>query len=290
MCENNNNSLSETREIIHESAKTDENQDSVSETESSNSKILLVDDNPDILQYLDSILKTNYTVLTAKNGKEGLDAAFEVIPDLIISDIMMPVMDGYEMCKLIKNDERTSHIPIIMLTARTSEEKQLEGLETGANDYITKPFNSEILVRKIGNLLDIRDKMREKFWATGNPIESIISRNSNAAEQQFLEKLFQIIDNNIDNENFDVDNIVKEMTMSRAQLFRKIKAITDQTVAEFVYSYRLHKSADMLLYSGKSVSEVCYSVGFKNPSHFTTRFKKQFGVSPSDYVLKHKKG
>jgi signal transduction histidine kinase/ligand-binding sensor domain-containing protein/DNA-binding response OmpR family regulator len=247
-------------------------------------KILIVDDNADIRTYLKSELANDYTIIEAADGRSGYESATENIPDLIISDIMMPIMDGNEMSRLIKTDERTCHIPILLLTARTAEEKQVEGLETGADDYITKPFNVKILILKIHNVLETQKSLREKFWGNTLPVKPFKTKTANSTEQKFVQKLFEFIDINLDNDDLDILEVAREMNMSRAQLFRKIKALTNQTVSEFIFCYRLQKAANLLTEGEKSISEVCFAVGFKNPSHFSTRFKKHFGLTPSEYI------
>ena len=243
--------------------------------------ILIVEDHGDLRKYIRENLSDNYQVIEAPNGKEGLNKAIEVIPDLIISDVMMPEMDGYKFCKKIKTNEKTNHIPIILLTAKASTEDKLEGLELGADDYLIKPFNPEELKLRVRNLIKIREELRRKFSSQMvlKPAEVIVP----SSQVQFMEKLKDIIESNLEDENFGVDKLSDEMGMSRSQLHRKLKAITNQSSTEFIRNFRLQRAAQLILQDAGSMSEIAYKVGFNSQAYFNKSFQELFGCSPSQY-------
>ena len=249
--------------------------------ETQNAQILVIEDNDEIREFIKSSLVRNYTIETAENGTIGLEKAFENLPDLIISDVKMPGKDGLEICRILKSDERTSHIPIILLTARTTLVHQLSGLENGADIYLTKPFSLYMLKLNIRNLLAGRKAMRERFSQemTLEPTKIII----NPADEKFLKRIMQIIEDHIDDSEFDVDQLINEVGMSRRVLYKKLSSLTNMTAADFVRSVRLKKAALLLENGGFNVSEVAFAVGFNDPKYFTKSFKKQFGKSPRDY-------
>lgn len=258
----------------------------LSETEDSEGAkkplLLVVEDNADILWLLSGNLESEFTVLEAVDGSAGVKLATEHMPDLIITDLMMPRMDGYEFCKKLKTDVRTSHIPVIMLTAKANMDDKLEGLETGADDYITKPFEiKEVLVRS-RNLVEQRRNLREKFSKeiTLDPLDIVI----NSTDEEFLKKAMGIIERHMSNEEFDVIGLCEEMHMSRSTLFRKLDALTNQSPVEFIRTLRLKRAAVMLKEQYGNVSEVALEVGFSNPSYFAKMFKKAFSVSPSAFA------
>ncbi|TKG97303.1 hybrid sensor histidine kinase/response regulator [Puteibacter caeruleilacunae] len=243
--------------------------------------ILAVEDNPEILNYLHNLLGADYQVCKAENGKEGIEKAIQLIPDLIISDILMPEMDGYELCRTLKGNIRTSHIPIILLTAKSSEESQIEGLQTGAYEYITKPFNPKILVQKVSNIIDTIQKQKEHSKKISITEPEKIQLPS--MEEAFLQNLMDVLNQNLSDSRFEITNLCAEIGLSRMQLHRKLKAITGQSTAEFIRAYRFKKAA-MLLESGSmNVSEVMWEVGIESNSYFSRTFKSIYGVSPSDY-------
>lgn len=248
---------------------------------SGKSSILIVDDSKDVRIYLSGLLKSNYNIIEAKDGKEGIDLAAEISPDLIISDIMMPEMDGIEFCKRIKTDFRTSHIPVILLTAKVSDKSKIEGLETGADDYLTKPFNSAELFIRIKNLLEQRKRLKEKFGKDLNVNPSLITQNP--IDKEFLEKAFIIAGKNLDNPDFDAESFAKDLFMSLSQLRRKLKAVTGQAPGEFLRTYKLKRAAQMLLEKKLNVTQIALEVGFNSPSHFTKAFREQFNCLPSDF-------
>jgi signal transduction histidine kinase/DNA-binding response OmpR family regulator/ligand-binding sensor domain-containing protein len=246
------------------------------------SKILVVEDHADMRQYIREELEKEYEIIEAVNGEDGLNKALKHGPDLILSDIMMPNMDGLEFCKRIKSDERTSHIAVILLTARSSQEYKMEGLETGADDYVIKPFYSEELLLRIRNILETRKKFREKFGKTLQMEPETIAITS--VDQKFLKRAIDVIEEHIDDSEFNVEIFSKLVGMSRVSLYNKLKSLTNHSVQEFIFAIRLKRAAQLLKESGMTVTEIAYSVGFKDPSHFSKLFKKQFGVSPKGYI------
>ncbi len=239
--------------------------------------ILAVEDDKDLRQYLTMEIESQYAVIQASDGLSGYELAVDRIPDLIICDVKMQVMDGIEFCQRCKNDQRTSHIPIILLTAQISEELRREGLLAGADDYITKPFNPDMLKVRIENLLNIRRKMRESFSHKVylNPQEIQIS----SPDEQFIQKVIEIVEQNIADSGFSVDDLSYHAGLSRAQLYRKMQGLINQTPSDFIRTYRLQR-ARQLLGKGHSPSQVCYQIGFRDPSYFTKCFRKQFGCTP----------
>lgn len=244
--------------------------------------ILLVEDNHDIRTYMRDMLKDHYDVLESRNGSEGLAIAVDRLPNLIVSDVMMPVMNGIDLVSKLKTDQRTNHIPIILLTARGTLNHQVEGLETGADDYLTKPFNTSLLLIKIRNLLAIREKLKEKY-------SRIVSLQPNHEEVQdpddrFLQRLMHILEENIENSEFNVSSLVREIGMSRPVLFRKTKMLTGLSVIDLIRNVRL-KKAEMLLKQKKlSISEIAFTVGFSDPKYFSKSFRNQYGKPPSQYI------
>lgn len=244
--------------------------------------ILVVDDNPDIVEFVRSILERDYQLLYAFNGKQALDVANSKVPDLIISDLVMPEMDGNELCNKLKSRESTSHIPIILLTAISSEDSQIQGLKLGAIDYITKPFNEEILKHKIKSILNQRDKIRDnlkKSIYSLTPIEEL-----NSQDDKLFQKIIEIINRNIENECFCVEDLSKTLELNRTQLYRKVKAMTDLSVSDFIRSIKLKRAAELLLSKKFNVSEVAFMTGFKSQPNFTRAFTTHFGKSPTEFV------
>lgn len=243
--------------------------------------ILIVEDEDEIRQYLNNELQEQYRILSPPTTKEALDTAFNEIPDLILSDIIMPGIDGIEFCRRIKSDLRTEHIPVILVSARSEEKDRLEGLETGADDFIIKPFIMEELKLRIKNCINARVKLRQKFLKDFTSPPRLAGDYS--AEDRFISKALKIVNDNISSPDLDVDFFASEIGMSRAQLYRKFNALTNQTVKEFVRTVRLKKAAEMLESGKFNVSEVAYAVGFGDLPYFTRSFKAQFGINPSRY-------
>ncbi len=247
--------------------------------------LLLIEDNLEVLDFLQQVLHSDYRILTAGNGWEGWQRASSEIPDLILSDVTMPEMDGLVLSKKLKMDDRTSHIPLILLTARASQAHQVSGLELGVDDYITKPFNVEILKLKIRNLLDSRKKMRQKYsrMMTLEPQQIPI----NTQDEIFLHKLISIVEAHLDHPDFGVNMLASEVAMSTPVLYKKLKAVTDLSVNDFIKTIRLKKAAQLLISQPLAVYEVAYSVGFNDRKYFSREFKKYFGQTPSEYVSIH---
>jgi DNA-binding response OmpR family regulator len=243
--------------------------------------ILVVEDNPDVRDYIREPLQSHYTVIEAANGKEGIDKAKTIIPDLIISDIMMPETDGYELCGTLKKDIKTSHIPVILLTAKASEESIIEGLETGADDYITKPFSTKILEARVKNLIELRRQLHIKInrEMTLQPAEISVS----SMDQKFLKELQEMLEKNLADPEFNVEQLANKLYMSQSTLYRKILALTGETVIEFIRSYRLKRAAQLLKANFGNVTEVAFEVGFSNTAYFTKRFKEKFHRLPSQF-------
>jgi YesN/AraC family two-component response regulator len=241
----------------------------------------VVDDNVEIRNYVSSIFESTYQIKTASNGKEGLELALEEIPDIVISDVMMPVLDGFGFTKKLKENEITSHIPIILLTAKSDDKDKLEGVHSGADSYVIKPFNSQLLKATVTNLIENRRKLQSRFAQEVllRPKDIAIS----SADEQFLERLQKVMDEYLTNPDFSADQFSKEMGVSRMQLHRKLKAITGQTTSEFLRSQRLKLALNLLKDNKATISEIGYTVGFNDPSYFTKCFKQEFGTSPSDY-------
>ncbi|HMB64515.1 MAG TPA: tetratricopeptide repeat protein, partial [Eudoraea sp.] len=241
--------------------------------------VLLIEDNQDLRMYIREILSESYKVLEAAQGEEGVAMAREHIPDIVLSDLMMPKLDGLEVCRLLKEDMLTSHIPIILITAKSSREDKLEGLKSLADDYLTKPFDTEELLVRLRNLIDLRKKMQSYFSSGDILLPRKIQLNS--MDSIFMEKVTGHLEAEISNSLFGVVELAYAVGLSRSQLFRKIKAITNLTPNEFMRSFRLHRAMDILKQQGGSVSEVAYETGFQNPSYFSKCFQEQFGQSPS---------
>jgi len=244
-------------------------------------KILLVEDNRDIRKFILGCMEENYLILESENGAEGYEMAINSVPDLIISDVLMPVMDGHEFCRKIKTDIRTSHIPVILLTAYNTLENNIKGYETGADDYISKPFNARLLNARIRNLVETRKKLKEIFSKEIfiNPKRITL----NTLDEKFIEKAIDIVETNMADPEFSVVTLGRELGMSRTNLFRKMKALTDHSASEFIRSIRIKKAAQLLL-SGYNVSQVMYEVGISSRSYFNKCFYEQFKMTPSEYI------
>ena len=243
--------------------------------------LLIVEDNQDMRAYLRDFLKADYRLKEAGDGQEGFEIATEVIPDLIISDVMMPEMDGFELSQKLKTDERTSHVPIILLTARASGKSKLEGLETGVDDYVIKPFSARELQVRVKNLIEQRRKLRERFSReiTLQPEDIAIT----SVDEIFLKRVIETVEQNMCNPDFTADAFSRKIGMSRVQLHRKLKALTNQSTTEFIRSLRLKRATLLLKQKFGNIAQVAYEVGFNNLSYFTQCFRKQFGQLPSEY-------
>ena len=246
--------------------------------------ILIVEDNPDVISYISSFLENDYRILTAENGKEGLKKAIAKYPDLIISDVMMPEMDGFEMCRKIKTDERISHIPVILLTAKADLDSKIDGLEFGADDYVTKPFEARELQIRSKNLIEQRRKLREKFSQLIDLKPGDISASS--MDEQLMQRLLSVFEDHIDNPKFSIVEFAREVGISRVHLNRKLQALTNHSTHDFIRTLRLQRAARLLSNASGTVSEIAYKVGFNNLSHFSKAFRKHFGQLPSTFAKK----
>ena len=248
--------------------------------------VLIIDDDPELISFIKEDLQTRFRTYEATDGKTGFQKAIDVIPDIIISDIVMPEIEGIELCSMLKKDERTSHIPVILLTAKTSDEHLIKGLEIGADAYITKPFSLGVLQAHINNLLELRKKLKEKFSKDYFIDDSKLK--SENPDEKFLSKASEIIKKHLQDPDFNADILSKEIGMSRMQLYRKFRALTGQTVHEFIRRIRLQVASQLLLKKRITVTEVAFDVGFKDLTYFARCFRQQYGVSPSQYIAQKK--
>lgn len=249
--------------------------------------ILIIEDNADVQKFIAHTLQRKYEVLKASNGEEGVKMAIAHVPDLIISDVMMPVMDGYEACRRIKFNEKTSHVPVVLLTAKAGIEHKLEGLETGADDYLSKPFNAKELLARVKNLIETRKSLWEKYTGNdlANPQQTPIPGGHK--ENAFLLKIRNQVLDHLDDELFGVQELSKELAMSRTQLHRKLKALTNQSASQFMRNIRLQKGKEMLVTGEYNVAQVAYQVGFNSPTYFSSCFTEQYGYAPSEALRHH---
>jgi DNA-binding response OmpR family regulator len=243
--------------------------------------LLLVEDNQDMRAYIRSQLSGEYRVEEALNGQDGTQMASQLVPDLIITDLMMPKMDGMEFCQIIKTRPETSHIPVIMLTARAGIENKLAGLETGADDYLTKPFETRELMTRIRNLIVQRIRIREHYQAASPLIPEQLRVNS--LDRDFLERLQQLLENQYGDAEFGPKQMQEQLNMSKTQLHRKAKSLTGESPGELLRNFRLKRASQLLSQNADTVTQIAYSVGFNNLSYFARTFKERFGVSPSAF-------
>jgi signal transduction histidine kinase/DNA-binding response OmpR family regulator len=243
--------------------------------------VLTVEDQADIRNYISKHLKEDFRIMEAGNGLQGFETAIKYLPDLIVTDLIMPEMNGIELCRKLKTDERTSHIPIIMLTARSAMEDKLEGLETGADQYLTKPFHMKEFKLLVKNLIEQRKKLRERFSRDVRLEPRDIAITS--ADEKFLNRALGIIETHMGDFDFEVNIFQKEMAMSRMQLFRKIKALTNLSPTEFIRTIRLKRAVKLIEQSFGNMAQISYEIGFNNPSYFAKCFKEMYGCQPSDY-------
>ena len=244
--------------------------------------ILLVDDEEEILDFLERILKTKYQVFRSPNGREALELLKKEAIQLLVSDVMMPEMDGFELCRIIKSDLVHSHVPVILLTAKNTLQAKIEGLELGADAYIEKPFSKEHLLAQMASLLNNRNMIREYF--AGSPLVHIKSMAHSKADERFLEQLNDEICRHIEDLDLDVEKLARIMNMSRITLYRKIKAVSDLTPLELINITRLKKAASLLAEGDHKIYEVANMVGFSSQSNFARNFQKQFNMTPTEYM------
>jgi signal transduction histidine kinase/ligand-binding sensor domain-containing protein/DNA-binding response OmpR family regulator len=248
----------------------------------SKTTILVVEDNYDMREYIKESLLEKYTIEEAVNGEQGARVAQTIIPDLIISDLMMPKMDGNELARILKNDERTSHIPIIILTAKSGQENKIEGLLTGADDYLTKPFDLKELRVRVENLINIRKKLQEKF----NKADFLMKRSDKklkSIDEKFLSKVLEVIEKHISEEEFTIEECSSEVGLSRTHFHKKLRALVGKSPSQYVRTVRLHRAKQLLESAVGNISEIAYTVGFSSLSYFSKCFKEEFGYTPKDY-------
>lgn len=243
--------------------------------------LLIIEDNADVIGYLKACYYQYFSISVASNGKEGFETAVQEIPDIIISDVMMPEMDGFELCKKLKNDYRTSHIPIILLTAKADIPSRIEGLETGADAYVVKPFNQQELLVRMQKLLELRKKLFQRY-SNGNGMlpstDPVLQK-----EDEFFKNLKETILRNLHKEEYNIPDLCMEMAMSKSQLYRKFKALTGKSVARFLRTLRMQKARELLQTTSLNITEIGYEVGMKSLSTFSQVFKEEFGESPREY-------
>ncbi|MEO0899824.1 MAG: two-component regulator propeller domain-containing protein [Bacteroidota bacterium] len=244
--------------------------------------VLIIEDNEDIIVYLEALLQANYQVEKAMNGSLGIEKAIEIIPNIIISDVMMPEKDGYEVCKELKKDERTSHIPIILLTAKASTENRIEGLKEGADAYLTKPFNKEELFVRLDRLVSLRKTLQATYSGKDHFVQKVMANAKPNLEDRFLKKLIKVVQDRIDDPELSVSHLCKAAKLSNTQVNRKLKALTNKTPSQFIRSIRLQKALELLENSDLNISEIAYEVGFSDPNYFSRSFSEEFGLAPSN--------
>lgn len=248
-------------------------------------KILIAEDNDELRNYLDTTLSDNFQVYLAENGKVALDKISKIKPDILVSDVKMPEIDGIVLCKQIKDNFETSHIPVILLSALNEKDDILKGLQTGIDDYITKPFDVSILKAKINNLISNRNIAKERFLSASEPIAKDTSY-ANLQDQTFVEKAVKLVQEQIDNPRFSVIQFAQEMGISKSLLYEKLKALIGQTPNDFVKVIRLKRSVELLKQGKYNINEVATLTGFEDPKYFSTCFKKLYGKTPSKYFAK----
>lgn len=238
--------------------------------------LLIIEDNADVIEYIERFLKSDYLVKSVRNGQEGIDEALRLIPDIIISDIMMPVKNGYEVCEFLKNNNRTSHIPIILLTAKTAKEEQVKGLRYGADAFLTKPFHKEELLVRLQKLVELRKKLQAHY------LQDDERQAPPSKEELFLETLKKCIGDQLDNSDLSVNDLCRAVKLSHAHLYRKLKALTNLTPVQFIRYIRLKQAKALLETSSMNISEIAYAVGFSDPNYFSRIYHKEMGITPSE--------
>jgi signal transduction histidine kinase/ligand-binding sensor domain-containing protein/DNA-binding response OmpR family regulator len=270
--------------VVHPAKSETSENSPVSPETNGTALLLIVDDEQDVQQYVQDVFTDHYKVITANDGQAGVEKALEFIPDLIISDIKMPRLDGYAMCSALKNNEQTSHIPIILLTVQASDQSRLKGIKSGADAYLPKPFNSDELRARVENMLDQQRKVRETYrkqLLMEPKAESVLS-----LDEKFLLRVKQEIDKNVSDWKLDAEKLSEQVGISRIQLYRKLKGLTGQTVHEFIRSVRLRRAVQLLDQRKMKISEIAYHVGFNDLNYFSRCFRKEYGQSPSEYLSK----
>jgi DNA-binding response OmpR family regulator len=248
--------------------------------------ILVVEDNQQMLEYICSHLEKDYKIETAVNGSEGYKKAMQTDPNLIISDVMMPEMDGYELSIKLKEDFRTSHIPVILLTAKIQDEDMLIGLEKGADAYLKKPFKAQELLVRIRNLIDNRQRLHKKLLTEKHL--DFKKYNITSADERFLEKCRQVVEENLTRDDFSVEFFSSELAFSRVHIHRKLKSLTGLSISGYIKTIRLKRAASLLQKDYGNVAEIAYECGFPNPSYFAETFREMYHLSPTEYAREHK--
>lgn len=281
------NDVHPSKAATEESPSTEENRIAEEQPEDARPLLLVVEDNPDIRKYIRHSLSDDFDILTAEDGNEGWTLAQERIPSIIVSDIMMPVMDGIQLCRSVKDDIRTSHIPIILLTAKDSLHDKEEGYTAGADSYLTKPFSAKLLHSRINNLLEARKKLAASLTAVIPHSTEPATENTdilNPLDNEFLQRITQIIEDNLEMEKMDIAFIADKMCMSHSTLYRKIKGVADMSANEFIRKVKMRNGVRLLLSGKYSISEISYMIGFSSVTYFRQCFKSEFGMAPSEYV------
>lgn len=276
--ESNELAVEKSRELPDEITGTEEALAVMSGENEEETVVLVIEDNRDVMRYIRDVLEKEYRVLSAEDGEEGIHKAIEEIPDLIISDVMMPKKDGYEVCHTLKHDERTSHIPLILLTAKADYEDKLQGLRQQADEYLTKPFYPKELLLRTANLINSRKALQAKYRK--ELVLKPMGVTAPSMEEAFLQKLMQAVEENMDKEDFTVEMLAGEVSLSRSQLHRKLHALTHQSATGFIRYYRLTRAMEMLQRHSGTIAEVAYKVGFSSPSYFNKMFVQQYGITP----------
>lgn len=249
---------------------------------------MVVEDESDIRNYIIGALTNSYDVIVAENGEQGLKVARATIPDVIVSDVMMPIMDGMELCKEIKANVTTSHIPVILLTAKDTLQDKTEGYKAGADSYIVKPFSASLLKSRISNLLEAKSKIASLISSNSSLKQSIIKDSLNKIDNEFIERVIEIIEENLMNEKIDVTIIAQELSMSYSSLYRKVKALTGVSTGDFIRKTRMRKAEELLLSGKYNISEIANQVGLNSVSYFRECFKEEYGEVPSEYIKRIK--
>ena len=251
--------------------------------QSSKAVIAVVEDDAEIAGYLSAQLSRDYDVQTYSNGNEALKGILTTMPVLVISDVMMPVMDGNELCSKLKGNINTNHIPFIMLTAKTSDEYRMQGIELGADAYISKPFNMDVLLSIIHNLIRQRKVLQNKYEGKETAVEQLDVKPTVSSDDRMMQRIIKVINDNLQDPELDVEKIAREAGVSRAKLYRKMKELTNQTPHNYIRNLRLQLAAKLLKEQKLSISEIAYQCGFSSPSSFSIMFKNMHGVSPMSY-------
>ncbi|HRI61409.1 MAG TPA: response regulator, partial [Saprospiraceae bacterium] len=247
-------------------------------------RLLLIEDNPDVMEYLAACLRDRYVLDFAYDGEAGIEKALETVPDLVISDVMMPGKNGFEVCEVLKNDERSSHIPLVLLTAKADIDSRLAGLRRGADAYLAKPFHPEELLLTLNNLLELRRQMQARYldWATREIPATETASPAADPENEFLKKLRAIVEENISDANLDVEAICRKIGMSRTNLHNKLSALTGLSTTLYVRKLRLRRAQELLRTTAATISEIAYEVGFNDPKFFSRVYAEEYGAPPSE--------